>query len=154
MFPFTSKLMKCLGGPIPSMIFGVLSFAIQHVVMAYTHVYLIMVLIQLLQAFSFALMWSSLMEQVHIVSPSKIRQTMTLIMQSVYFGLGASLCNMVGGVLYEMSNARTLFLWNGVACGVWACVLVVYYGIKHCIRKKDQEPIIKQEKSVNASYAC
>ena len=46
MFPFTSKFIKLLGGPLRTIVSGLLGYFVRHVAMSYTDSYWLMVVLQ------------------------------------------------------------------------------------------------------------
>ena len=58
----------------------------RNIVMAYTNHYNMMLGVQVLHCFDFALLWSAMMDFVHDISPPSIKVTMNVVLQSVHFG--------------------------------------------------------------------
>ena len=131
LFPFTEKLIKILGGPTISMSLGIFSFFVRFLIMATTRSLPLMLTVQLLHAFGFALFWAALMEFLHVISPKDIMMSMFLIFQSIMFGVAALLANVVGGYLYERVGGGRMFAGTGVMCGVWSLIITVYYGFQY-----------------------
>ena len=136
-FPFTSRMIKFVGGPIRMIVSGLFIYFARYVMMSYTDTYWIMLLLQGASCITFATMWASFMEYANEISPSNIKTTVIVLVQSVHFGLGCFFGNTVGGFLYGMYDATTLFRWNGVMCAIWACVLTLYHGVGHLKTKRE-----------------
>jgi len=128
-FPFAGKLVRLLGGAKPTMVIGMFSHCIRHLVMSYTRTYWLMLSIQCLHCLDFALMLCAMMEYIHDSSPTEIKMTMTLIFRTIKYSVGTFLVNVLGGLVYQNFGGRTLFRWNGILCGVWGLFLCVYYGV-------------------------
>merc|ERR1712168_513401 len=107
------------------------SYFVRFLVMVTTKQLWLMLSIQLLHAFGFALAWTAMMEYLHVISPKDIMTSMFLIFQSIMFGVAALLANIVGGYLYDMFGGGKVFFGTGVLCGVWSGIITVYYGVDY-----------------------
>ena len=56
---------------------------------------------------------------------------MIMILQSPHFGFAPFLINIIGGVVYQKYDGKTLFRSVGVMSGVWTLLLVLYYGVQY-----------------------
>ena len=56
----------------------------------------------------------------------------------IILGLGTFLVNMLGGVLCQQYGAQLLFLGNGLLCGAWATLLVLYHGMNSILKRQEQ----------------
>ena len=59
----------------------------RNIVMAYTSHYNMMLGIQVLHCFDFALLWSAMVDYVNDISPPSIRVTMNVVLHSVHYGM-------------------------------------------------------------------
>ena len=134
-FPFTSSLIRILGGTFLPITLGIFSYFIRFLVMSYTTQLWLMLFVQTLHGFGFALIWAAVMEYIHEVTPKEILLTMFLILQSIHFGVAALLSITVGGHLYQLYGGRALFRGKAVICGVWTALMVIYYGSKRIKNK-------------------
>ena len=144
-FPFTGKIIKLLRGPIPSIVLGMVCHGVRHIVMSYTSSYWIMLSVQLLHCFDFALLWSAMMEHMGDISPPQVRVTMTLVLTSVKFHVSPFILNTVGGVLYQKYGGKLLFRWNGVLCLMWAVLMVIFYTIFYNNKRTTEERTVDEE---------
>jgi len=155
MFPWTGPIIKLLKGPKPAIVIGLAAHCIRNVVMSYTTNYWVMLFIQLLHTLDFALLFSAMMEYVHHISPQQILTTMIMILQSLHFGFAPFLINIVGGVVYQKYDGKTLFRSVGLMSGVWTLLLVLYYGVQYKRRCKKNEPtavLIDEKPPLHESY--
>ena len=129
-FPIASRLIKKLGGTSPCIIIGIFSFFIRFLSMSYVSTFWIIVLLQMLHGIGFALTWAAMMEYTHKISPKDIVVTMVGILSGTFFSLSAIVSNMVGGIVYETYNGRILFRSVAFICGVWAGIMLIFYGAK------------------------
>merc|ERR1712072_741995 len=84
LFPFSSQIIRRMGGPIPCIVVGIFSYFVRYMVMAYAVVPWQMISIQLLQGFGYALSWASIIEHTHTISPKQISTTMIAIVGSIH----------------------------------------------------------------------
>lgn len=138
MFPWPGPIIKLLKGPKPAIVIGLTAHCIRNVVMSYTTNYWVMLFIQLLHCLDFALLFSAMMEYVHHISPQQILTTMIMILQSLHFGFAPFLINIIGGVVYQKYDGKTLFRGVGVMSGVWTLLLVLYYGVQYKRKSKNK----------------
>lgn len=130
-FPFTLKLMNFFGGTSFAMTLGIFSYFVRFLIMSHTTQLWLMLLVQTLHAFGFALTWAAMMEYLHQNTPKEILLTMFLIFQSTHFGVAALLANIVGGIMYQDYGGQMLFMGKGIICGVWSFLMLIYYGRKY-----------------------
>ena len=126
-----SRIMKLLGGPIPTIIISLLCFCFRYILTSYIKSYWGIIALQGLSGLSYGSIWCSFMEYVHMIAPTKIKTTMIVLMHSIHSGLGTVIGTTVGGIICEMYDATRLIRWTGILCGLWSCFLIVYYSIKH-----------------------
>ena len=68
--------------------------------------------VQILHCFDFALFWSGMMDYVTNISRREIVTTMIMILQSIHFGASAFLMNVCGGVIYQMFGELKIIFSN------------------------------------------
>ena len=134
-FPFTSKIIKMVGGNTPAIILGMFSYSVRFLVMSYRVPYGILVAVQTLHSLGFALSFAAMMEHVHEISPAQINVTMNSIMMMMFFSVSNLLANMLGGEIYQKYGGRQLFFGKAILCGIWGGLMIMYYGYKQ-IRSK------------------
>merc|ERR1719462_162277 len=121
------------------MMLGMFSYFVRFLVMVTTKQLWLMLSIQLLHAFGFALAWTAMMEYLHVISPKDIIMSMFLIFQSIMFGVAALLANIVGGYVYDLCDGSKLFGGTAVLCGAWSVIMFVYYGVDYCKSKRGRQ---------------
>ena len=126
-FPFTTKLIQLLRGNIPAIIFGLFCGALRFFIMYLDVPFELFVGAQLLNGFSFALLFTAMMEEVFVVSPKEINMTMNSLVMVLFFFVSSLLANIGGSAIYEKYGGAKLFLGTSVTAGVWAVFMMVHY---------------------------
>jgi len=131
LFPFTSKIIKLIGGPCHGLILSQCAYFVRFLVMSYTTSFALMIAIQSIHGICFALAWASFMEYLHKITPKEITITMFMLLSSIHFGVMGVIGNIVGGKVYQHYDGRRLFMGAGIISGLWALVLVLYHGTRY-----------------------
>ena len=155
-FPFSTKIIKFFRGPIPCIALGIFSYFIRYMIMSYTTNPYLMVGIQALQGFGYALSWASILEHTCIISPKEITMTMVTIDGSTHNVASTSIANMFGGFLFQIYGGRVLFRGGAIICGSWSLFMCVYFGIKHLRMRKEERREYKSRctSMVEAAPVC
>ncbi|XP_057314171.1 major facilitator superfamily domain-containing protein 6-A-like [Hydractinia symbiolongicarpus] len=125
-FGLSGKIIKLVGGTLHAMLLGCASWAVRYLFYSYFYNPWTVLPIQLLQGFGFGLFVSAYVQHVKLISKPAIWATMYGITNSLFFGCGLIVANLVGGVGYKNVGGRKLFLSEAIASSVW-CVLLAFY---------------------------
>jgi len=136
MFPFTAKLVKILGGTIPSMIVGSLAHFVRFFIMSYDISFGFFIGLQTLSSIGFALAFAAMMEHCHAITPEPIRVSMNTIMTTLFFIVSNFIANVVGAKVYEVHGGKMLFWGQALLCGGWCLVMFIRYVSKNCKKCK------------------
>jgi len=134
MFPFTSRLMKLLGGTMPSIIIGSLAHFVRFLLMSFNISFGVFVGLQTLSSLGFALAFAAMMEHCHVITPEPIRVSMNTIMTTLFFIVSNFVANVVGAKIYELHGGKMLFLGQALLCGVWSLIMFLYLVSKNVHR--------------------
>ena len=140
MFPYCSKIIKILGGPIPAIIMGVFSYFVRFLLTSYVQNAWLILPIQLLHCVGWALFWSAAVEHTHAISKSEISTSMFGILNGLHFGIGGLIANMIGGVVYEKYKGRILFRGASVIYAGWSLCMILYCYIRNRLKNKMKSP--------------
>lgn len=138
-FPFSSKIIKLFKGPIPCIAIGIFTYSIRYSVMSYTTLPWLMIAIQILQGFGYALSWASILEHTCIISPKEVTMTMVTIVGSLHNVASTSIANILGGFLFQHYGGRVLFRGGALVCGAWSVFMIIYFSLRRCYKKKSIE---------------
>lgn len=126
-FPFTSKIIKILGGPAQANIIGMFSYFIRFILMSNDAPFDVLVGVQTLHSLGFALSFAALMENVHEISPKQINGTMNSIMMALFFSVSNLIANMLGGYIYQNYGGRSLFFGKAMVCVTWTALMLIHF---------------------------
>ncbi|XP_066932286.1 major facilitator superfamily domain-containing protein 6-like [Clytia hemisphaerica] len=126
MFPASHKIIKTIGD-IPCLISGIFSYFLRFLLMSVVTNQWVMLPIQLLHSFGFALFFAAAIERVEKISPKEIHTTMVSIVNGLKFGFGILIANMAGGATYDRYGGKVLFRGMAFICLGWSCVMVFYF---------------------------
>ena len=135
-FPFTTKLIHILRGNIPAIIFGLFSGCLRFLIMSLNVPFTVFLCAQLLNGFSFALLFTAMMEQVFVLSPKEINMTMNNIVMVLFFFISSLVANIAGSAIYAAYGGARLFLGTSVTAGAWALFMAVYHGLKTKVNQR------------------
>ena len=154
-FPFTRKIMTIAGGTFPSIIIGVFSFSIRFLCISYIENSILILPVQTLHSFGFALFWAAVVEHTKGISDQEILTSALGVMKSSLL-LGRVIAALLGGVLYQNYGGRILF--RGASIMYAACTLIMllyYYGTvniwRKCFIKKTTMDVINNEMEKKSS---
>ena len=136
LFPYCSKIMKTLGGPIPAIIMGVFSYCVRFILIPYVENAWLILPIQLLHCIGWALFWNAAVEHTHAISKSEISTSMFGILNGLHFGIGSLIAHMVGGILYEKYKGRMLVRGASVIYAIWSFCMILYCYIRNIFKNK------------------
>ena len=103
-----------VGGAWPAMISGIFAYFVRFMLIALATNPWFIPLIQTLQAICFGLFLTAAVLHVKSITRPEIRTTMYTIMNSLHFGLGILIANLLGGKLYKDYGGRTLFMISAI----------------------------------------
>ena len=125
-FPFTTKIMILVGGIIPSIIIGILSYFIRFLCMSYIENPIMILPVQTLQGFGFALFWTAVVEHTKNITDQEILTSAIGVMKSS-LQLGRVISALLGGVLYQNYGGRILFRGASIMYGIFTLIMLLYY---------------------------
>lgn len=108
-FPISAKLIKLFGRIYPSIIIATFSYWLRFLFMSFVVEQYLMLPIQFLQFFGFAIFWAAAVEHTNQISPMQISVTMFSIVTSLYYSIGNIIASIVGGIIYDKYGGRWLF---------------------------------------------
>ncbi|XP_057317758.1 major facilitator superfamily domain-containing protein 6-like [Hydractinia symbiolongicarpus] len=126
-FPVSAKLIKLFGGTYPSIIIATFSYCLRFLFMSFVVEQYLMLPIQFLQFFGFAIFWAAAVEHTNHISPMKISVTMFSIITSLYYSLGNIIASIVGGIIYDKYGGRWLFRISSINCAFMTCSIILYF---------------------------
>ena len=130
------NFIKVLGGTIRVLCLGCFSWAIRFILFAYLENPWVVLPIQLLQGFGYGLFIASSVVHIKQISSPEIYTSMYAIFNSLFFGTGAILGNVLGGALLMKFGIRTLFLGTSIAGFIWTFVMLVYLVVEFYQKRK------------------
>ena len=154
-FPFTRKIMTLLGGIFPSILIGLFSFSIRFLCMSYIENSILILPVQTLHSFGFALFWAAVVEHTKNVSDQEILTSAIGVMNSSRL-LGRIISALLGGVLYQNYGGRMLFRGASIMYAICTLIMLLYYyGMvniwRKCSTKKPTMDIINEEMEKKSS---
>lgn len=126
LFRLSTYIIRLSRGTLQAMLLGCASWALRFLFYSYMNNPWLVLPIQLLNGFGLALFVSAYVQHVKLISKPAIWATMYGITNSLFFGCGLIVANLVGGVGYKNVGGRNLFLAEAIACFVWCLLLVIY----------------------------
>jgi len=128
-YPFSSKIIRFLGGQIRCVTLGIFSSAVRLAILSYcTHPWQVF-LIQPLHGIGMSLGWTSMIEHIWAIFPKEITTTAIGILVCLHWTGPGILTNVIGGYLYRIYGGPPLFRAMAIIAGSWCIFMVVYYEI-------------------------
>ena len=127
--------MTLVGGIFASIIIGVLSYFIRFLCISYIQNPIMILPVQTLHSFGFALFWTAVVEHTKNISEQEILTSAIGVMKS-YLLLGRVISALLGGVLYQNYGGRILFRGASIMYAIFTLIMLLYYyGIVNIWRK-------------------
>ena len=139
-FFFGSVIIQKLGGTWHTILMCCFTYFLRFISMANTKNSWLMPLIQTFQSTSFGLFTMSAVFHVKEISPPEVRTTMYSIMNTLHYGLGYLLANIIGGNIVALKDTRFLFRMAYLIALTWSILLALYFTflrIKGIVQIKD-----------------
>ena len=136
-FISSSKLIKFLGGAIPSVIVGLMSYFPRFVLLSYTSNQWCALATQLFHGLGMGLLWSAAIKHASKQLSVNLRITGIALLSSLHFVASNALANIVGGTLYDYIGARPFFRYFGVFSALWSLVASIFYVVQNKRKKKE-----------------
>lgn len=136
-YPFTTTLIKRLGGSIVCLTIGIFSFCPRYILISYCANKWLMLPIQLFHGFGMSLAWAAQVEHAYNIFPKEVTTGALGLIASINFIISSVVTNIAGGSLYYRYGGRSLFRGAAILSGVWSVVMCVYFGVKYMSKKKD-----------------
>ena len=122
-------IIEKIGGTWPAMITGIFAYFFRFLAIAFTKNPWFIPLIQTLQSFCFGLFLTAAVLHIKRIALPEIRTTLYSIMNSLHFGVGIIIANILGGKLYKEYGGKKLFLAASMAALIWAIIVTLYFFI-------------------------
>ena len=129
-FCFGSFFVRKLRGTWLATLIGCLSYVVRFTAMAYVENPWLIPLIQTLQFSCSGLHLYAAVIHIKEISPPQIRTTMYSLMNTIYFGAGFLLANVIGGEIYDKHNAKFLFKVASLITFAWCIIILCYIALK------------------------
>ena len=143
LFPFSKVIIRRFG-KMNCFLFSMLVNGIRFILLGFcTNPWLVLP-IQLLHSFAFALFFSAMIELLSGISPQEIFCTMFGINSSLFFSVATVLGTLLGGWMYENYNGNTLFVGLGVVCCAWTLVAFFIFMFLSKQRQQQRDVITKE----------
>lgn len=126
-FPISAKLIKLFGRIYPSIIIATFSYWLRFLFMSFVVEQYLMLPIQFLQFFGFAIFWAAAVEHTNQISPMQISVTMFSIVTSLYYSIGNIIASIVGGIIYDKYGGRWLFRISSINCAFTTFSIILYF---------------------------
>ena len=136
-----SRIIKKMGGTWNTILMCCFTYFVRYITMAYVANPWLMPLIQTFQSTCFGLFLFAAVLHVEKVAPPEVLTTMYSVMNTIHFGLGYFLANIMAGEFIEQYDSRTLFKMASVIAFVWSVVLAVYLTSLRCRKIAPTEEI-------------
>ena len=140
-FCFGSFFVRKLRGTWLATLIGCFSYVVRFTAMAHVENPWLIPLIQILQFSCSGLYLYAAVIHIKEISPPQIRTTMYSLMNTIYFGAGFLLANVIGGEIYDKHNAKFLFKVASLIIFTWCIIISCYIALKartSCTKKKDK----------------
>lgn len=126
-FFLSSRIMKVLNGPINCMMLSILSYFIRFLVLSFTKNAWLVLPIQTLHGFSFAIFWVGATEYTYQIAHEAVYTTVFSAVMSFYLNIGGLLGNFVGGIIYNDFGGAALFFGMSWMSGIWLIFMLFYF---------------------------
>lgn len=139
-FFFGSVIIQKLGGIWYTILMCCFTYFLRFISMANTQNPWLMPLIQTFQSTSLGLFTISAVFYIKEISPPEVRKTVYSIMNTLHYGLGCLLANIIGGNIVASKGTRFLFRMACLIALVWSILLALYFTflrIKGIFPRKD-----------------
>lgn len=150
-YPMSAKLIKVAGGPVRSIIFGMVIFSLRLLFLSWCtqpwHVFIN----QSLRGFTLSLPWAAMVQHIWLIFPKDMTTTAVGILHSIFFIGSAVITNFVGGYVYNKYKGEILFRGMAVLCGVSALFFLFYFQVILRNRTKELEQPYELGNCNNAS---
>ena len=125
-FLFAHRFIGMFGGALPTMSVSLLAYFVRLLVISFDISYPVFLVVHLLNGFSFALFYCSIMKHIQDISPTDILMTMNQLTLALFFYVSSIVGNIGGSEVYQVYGGMIMFRGQAIVCGVWSLVLVVY----------------------------
>lgn len=126
MYALSEKIIELAGGTMQVMAFSCFTWVIRLLCLAYMDNYYLILPINALNGVSASLFVASSIIHVRKTVDPSAYTAMYGIRNALFNGGGYIIANIVGGTLYEMYGAKTLFLYTCMFCAAWVITMTIY----------------------------
>ena len=145
-FCFGSFFVQKLRGTWLATLVGCLSYVVRFTAMAYVENAWLIPLIQTLQFSCSGLHLYAAVIHIKKISPPQVRTTMYSLMNTIYFGAGFLLANVIGAEIYDKHNAKLLFKVASLITFAWSIIILCYLALKMRVSYTKKEDKFCDEK--------
>lgn len=125
-FLVSTKLIKAAKNTTIIYVLSSFAYCIRFVVMSSVETYWIILLVQPLHGFCFAVTWTAILSDIQKNTASGINTTIHSIEQAIFLSLGPLLTNVIGGKLFHRFGGQLFFRGVGIFCVVWGIIMTLY----------------------------
>ena len=125
-FAFSTRLISFIGGTWRVMALCTLSYTIRYIVLSYLKNLWIILIIQPLHGFGYALFIAATIQYLNYISNIANLTTMYSIMNALHYGLSDLVASNAGGHLYKLIGGRHLFLGYGILVAIWTLFIIIF----------------------------
>ena len=133
----STKLISLFGSTWNVLIFGCFTYFVRYLLFAYITDPWLALPISIFQFFGLGLSSIATVHHIKEISSSQIYTTMFGVSNSLHFGFGYILANVIFGQIYKFYGGKTMFIVAGSSAAVWTFVLVVYKLVRRAFLSDD-----------------
>ena len=135
-FFISKRIMVILRGPINCMMLSIFSYFARFLLLAFIESDWLVLPVQILHGFSFALFWVAATEYIYNIAREEIYTTFFNTVISLYLNVGGLLGVLLCGMIYNEVGGARLFQGMACLCAVWLIFMAVFY---HILYKRHNE---------------
>ena len=121
-----SKIIKKLGGPLPTMGFALFFSIVRYGTYGFTPYVYLLTVVQIIMGMAVSVFNVAMMLNTEAIAPEEIRSSMFGITNAVLFGVAGVTSNVVGGIVTEAYGIKVLFQGVAFLCAIWT-VLIFFH---------------------------
>ena len=142
-FFFSKKVMKLLGGEWNAMTVSSAVYSLRFLCFSLMDKPIYVIPIQFSNCFAFSMSWAAFVQHTNNISDTETKTTLYGIVNSLHFGLGPLLANIVGGIFYQRYGSVALFQGCSILCGSLMMAIIFYLSLnKFNQKRKDISAVV------------
>lgn len=135
MFPLSEKIIKLCKGPYVCVLISVFSYFLRFMLYSLIHKPWLILPIQFLHSFGYALFWESAFKIIEMTTPKKILLPMLAFTQSLFFDFGFMIAFISGGFAYDRYKGKLLFRGASYIALLWSAIMLIVF----CFTRNDKK---------------